>query len=262
MDLITIIGIVVGIGALTVGYMMDGGHLSGLFVPSALIIIFGGTIGAVLVSFPLKQVKQLGSAVQMAFLDKQTDPLDTIDEFYNMTLTARREGVLALEDTAQEHPNAFIRDGLQLVVDGTDPEQLREILELEIEAVERKHEGWAKMFEAAGGYAPTMGILGTVLGLIHVLGNLEDPSKLGPAIAVAFTATLYGVGSANLLFLPIASKIKSRSAEHVLHYELMLEGLLSLQAGVNPVIIKKKLLAYVQVQAKPAAKDGESLGEE
>ncbi|MGG2197754.1 MULTISPECIES: flagellar motor protein [Paenibacillus] len=262
MDLMTIIGIIIGIGGLIGGYMMDGGHISALFVPSSMLIIAGGTIGAVLVSFPLKQIKDIGKALNMAFREKKQDPGQVIEELVDMATVARREGVLALEQRAQENENPFLRDGLMMVVDGTDPELTRQILELEIDALENHHEGWAKMFEAAGGYAPTMGIIGTVMGLIHVLGNLDDPGSLGPAIAVAFTATLYGVGSANLILLPIASKIKVRSADQVAEMELMLEGILALQAGENPQLIKKKLSSFLLQDHIKGESAGEPGGEE
>jgi chemotaxis protein MotA len=245
MDLMTIIGIMLGLGALAAGYLMDDGHLSALFVPSALLIIFGGTIGAVVVSFPKSQLKQVGKALQMVFREPQQESQLVIEEIIDMATIARREGVLALEDRAQGHPNEFLREGLTMVVDGTDPELTRQILELEMDSLEHRHESWAKIFEAAGGYAPTMGIIGTVMGLIHVLGNLTDPSSLGPAIAVAFAATLYGVASANLIFLPIASKIKIRSQEQLSQMELMLEAILALQSGENPQLIRKKLNSFV-----------------
>lgn len=245
MDLTTILGIIIGIVGLVGGYMWDGGHISALIIPSAMLIVFGGTFGAVIVSFPASQLKELGKALRMAFKETKRNHTQIIDEIVDMATTARREGVLALEERAQEHTNPFLREGLLMVVDGTDPELTRQILELEMDAREHHHQGWAKMFESAGGYAPTMGIIGTVMGLIHVLGNLQNPNSLGPAIAVAFTATLYGVASANVIYLPIASKIKIRSQEEISDMELMLEGILSLQAGENPQLIKKKLASFL-----------------
>lgn len=262
MDLTTIIGLVVGLGALIGGYMWDGGHLSALFVPSAMLIIFGGTAGAILISFPMSRLKELGKALKMAFTESKRDPAAIIEELVDMATVARREGVLALEQRAQEHPNDFLRDGLMMVVDGTDPELTRQILELEMDALEHHHEGWAKIFEAAGGFAPSMGIIGTVMGLIHVLGNLSDPGALGPAIAVAFTATLYGVSSANVIYLPIAQKIKIRSKEQISDMELMLEGILALQAGENPQLIKKKLYSFLHQDQKKAEGEGDTGGEE
>jgi chemotaxis protein MotA len=149
-----------------------------------------------------------------------------------------------------------------MVVDGTDPELTRQILELEMDALAHQHEGFAKIFESAGGIAPTMGIIGTVMGLIHVLGNLSNPDELGPAIAVAFTATLYGVASANVAYLPLAAKIKIRSKEKISEMELMLEGILALQAGENPQLIKKKLTSFIHKKADTNAETGGDDGEE
>jgi chemotaxis protein MotA len=244
-DFTTILGLILGLGGLIGGFMLDGGHLGSLLIPSAAIIVFGGTFGAVAVSFPFSTLSKIPKALGIAFKQTKRDPSSTIDEIVDMASIARREGVLALEQRAQEHPNPFLKDGLMMVVDGTDPELTRQILELEMDAIEHDVDGMSKIFEAAGGYAPTMGIIGTVMGLIHVLGNLDDPSSLGPAIAVAFTATLYGVMSANAVYLPLASKIKIRGKEQVAEMELMLEGILALQAGENPQLIKKKLASFL-----------------
>ncbi|MBP1992679.1 flagellar motor protein [Paenibacillus eucommiae] len=245
MDLSTIIGLVIGLAGLLGGYMMDGGHLDSLIVPSAMVIVFGGTFGAVIISFPVSTLATVPKALGIAFKQAKRDPGATIEEVVDMASIARREGVLALEQRAQEHPNPFLKDGLMMVVDGTDPELTRQILELEMDAIEHQVDNMAKVFEAAGGYAPTMGIIGTVMGLIHVLGSLDDPGSLGPAIAVAFCATLYGVMSANALYLPLANKIKIRGKEQVAEMELMLEGILALQAGENPQLIKKKLASFL-----------------
>lgn len=245
MDLTTLIGLILGIVSLVVGYLWDGGHMSALFVPSAALIVFGATFGATIVSFPWNQLKEIPKGLRMAFIDKKADPQNTIDEIVSMATVARREGVLALEQRATEHPNPFLKDGLMMVVDGTDPELTRQILELEMDSLENTHQSYSKVFETAGGFAPTMGILGTIMGLIHILGNLDDPGSLGPAIAVAFSAALYGVASANLVFLPIAFKIKVRSQFIISEMELMLEGILALQAGENPQLIRKKLLSFL-----------------
>lgn len=263
-DITTLIGLLIGLAGLIGGYMWDGGHLSALVIPSAMLIVFGGTIGAVVVSFPGSQLKGLGAALKMAFREPKRDPHKVIEELVEMATIARREGVLALEQRANENTNSFLREGLTMVVDGTDPELTRQILELEMDAKEHSHENYAKIFEAAGGYAPTMGIIGTVMGLIHVLGNLSDPNSLGPAIAVAFTATLYGVSSANVIYLPIATKIKVRSSEEISELELMLEGILALQAGENPQLIKKKLTSFLHQKksARGTREEGAGLVEE
>jgi chemotaxis protein MotA len=248
-DLTTVIGLVLGIAALVGGYMWDGGHITALMVPSAALIVFGGTFGSVAMSFPLARLKELPLAIKMAFKEPVHDPLTIIEEIVDMATVARREGVLALEQRAQEHTNPFLKEGLMMVVDGTDPDLTRQILELEMDALAHQHESFAKIFESAGAIAPTMGIIGTVMGLIHVLGNLANPDNLGPAIAVAFTATLYGVSSANVAYLPIAAKIKIRSKEQISERELMLEGILALQAGENPQLIKKKLTSFIHKKA-------------
>jgi chemotaxis protein MotA len=261
-DLSTIIGILVGIMSLIGGYLLEHGILSALVIGSAALIVFGGTFGAVIVSFPMSQLKKLPLALKMAFKEPPYDPLVVIEDMVEMATVARREGVLALEQRAQEHPNPFLKDGLMMVVDGTDPELTRQILELEMDSMEHEHEGLAKMFEAAGGYAPTMGIIGTVMGLIEVLGNLTTPETLGPKIAVAFTATLYGVASANVIYLPIANKIKVRSKATITEMELMLEGILALQAGENPQLIKKKLSSFIHRKKDNKAEAGVDNGEE
>ena len=261
MDLTTVLGLLLGLVGLIGGYMWDGGHINSLIIPSAMLIVFGGTFGAVAVSFPGSILAKIPKALGIAFKQVKRDPAATINEIVDMASIARREGVLALEQRAQEHENPFLKDGLLMVVDGTDPELTRQILELEMDAIEHQVNNMSKVFEAGGGYAPTMGIIGTVMGLIHVLGNLEDPSTLGPAIAVAFTATLYGVMSANLVYLPIANKIKVRGKEMVNEMELMLEGILALQAGENPQLIKKKLNSFLHDKSKKAVEEDDVNGE-
>ncbi|MEF3305421.1 flagellar motor protein [Paenibacillus sp. GYB003] len=262
MDITTLLGIALGLAALVGGFLLDDGHISGLLVYTAAIIVFGGTFGAVIVSFPKSQLKQIPKALGLAFRESKADPNGCIAELVDMAVVARREGVLALEERVQQHPNPFLRDGLQMVVDGTDPELLRSMLEVEIEAKEKIYAGYAKLFESAGGYAPTMGIIGTVMGLIHVLSNISDPESLAGAIAVAFTATLYGVASANIVYLPIASKIKARGEELIAEMDMILEGILSLQAGENPKLIEKKLKSFLQVEARAdGGKDADDDGE-
>ncbi|MCE5169348.1 flagellar motor protein [Paenibacillus profundus] len=245
MDKTTVIGIIAGLAALIGGFLWEGGQISGLWEKTAALIVFGGTIAAVVVSFPGKRLRNIPSALKMAFRRNPTDAQKLIDDIVAMSNIARREGVLALEGHAQKHENGYLRDGMMMVVDGTDPELIKQMLELEMDGVEEKHDGYAKIFEAAGGYAPTMGIIGTVMGLIHVLSNLSDPSALGPSIAVAFTATLYGVATANVIYLPIASKIKSRSEGEIRLMEMMEYGILSVQAGENPQIVRKKLGSFL-----------------
>ncbi|BBH23944.1 motility protein A [Paenibacillus baekrokdamisoli] len=255
MDITTVVSIIAGILALFFGFIWEGGHPESLFEKTALLIVFGGTFAATAVSFPLSKLKMIPDALRHAFRKTEQDPYAMVDRIVDMATIARKEGVLALENMANELNDPFLRNGLLMVVDGTDPELTQQILELEIEGIERMREQQAKIFEAAGGFAPTMGIIGTVMGLIHVLSNLADPGSLGPSIAVAFTATLYGVASANLIYLPIASKIKTSNQEIVHMMELMLEGILALQAGENPQLIRKKLNSFMLLESEnPRAK--------
>lgn len=252
MDFITIIGILFGIAALLGGFLWEGGHLGGLLQMTAALIVFGGTIAAVMVSFSPAKLKKLPKALLFAFQGRRHDTDSLIRDITEMATTARRSGVLALERQGEDHEDSFLREGIQLVVDGTDQQLVRQIMELEIDAQESRWEGYAKLFEAAGGYAPTMGIIGTVMGLIHVLGSLQEPTDLGPSIALAFTATLYGVASANLIFLPIASKIKSRAEEEIQRMELIVLGVLSVQNGDHPMLVRKKLEAFAAVDPHDA----------
>jgi chemotaxis protein MotA len=258
MDITSIIGLLAGLAALVGGFFREGGNLSGLLQLNAALIVFGGTFAAVLISFPASRLRTVPSALRVAFGRHPDTNLAKAEELVAMAITARRGGVLALERQAEDHPDDFTREGLLLIVDGTDPDQVRQILELDMDAKELKYESYARIFEAAGGYAPTMGIIGTVMGLIHVLSNLSDPSNLGSSIAVAFTATLYGVASANLLFLPIASKIKSRSQTELSSMEMLLVGILALQNGDHPQLVRKKLSSFTSVSA--ADKDSSSRG--
>lgn len=239
-DRATVPGLLIGVGALLIGFLVEGGGLTGLINVPAAILVFGGTIGAGMVGVPLGSLKRLPRFISKAFVDRPVDPHQIVETFVHLADRARREGLLSLE-TEAHGLDPFLKRGVLLVVDGSDPALVREILEAEIDAMHRRHQSGYGLLESMGGYAPTMGIIGTVMGLIHVLSSLENPSQLGPAIAVAFTATLYGVASANLIWLPLASKLKHKSAEEVWLRELMLEGILTVQAGDNPRIVRERL---------------------
>ncbi|MCI0182727.1 MAG: flagellar motor protein [Acidibacillus sp.] len=250
MDITTLVGLLLSLISLLVAFVMEGGSPLALFGLSAGLIVFGGTIGALIVSYPGAQLKSIPKLFKIAFTNRSTDPLDTIDRLVELATTARREGILSLEDKLTGLSDEFLRSGIQLVVDGVDPELVRTILETELTAMEGRHEIGAGIFESAGGFSPTMGILGTVMGLIHVLSDLSDVSRLGPLIATAFIATLYGVGTANLLWLPIASKLKMRSKLEVTGRELIVEGILSIQAGENPNTLRQKLQVFLPPSAR------------
>lgn len=263
MDFATVIGLVLAVVGLIGGFTMDGGALSSLFQPSAAVIVFGGTIGATLLSSRMKSFATVGKYLRIAFFSKMKDPHITINTLVEMAVTARREGILALEEQVEGFDDLFLKNGVRLIVDGVDPELVKQMLETEILYVEQRHEAGANLFEAAGGFAPTMGIIGTVMGLIKVLGNLTDVTKLGPEIAIAFTATLYGVASANVLWMPIANKLKARSEDEILDREMTLEGILSIQAGENPNVLRQKLLSFLASSQRDnkKAKAGELDGE-
>ncbi|MNO89865.1 Chemotaxis protein PomA [compost metagenome] len=250
MDITTILGIIIGVAALIGGFMWEGGELAGLMQLAAAVIVFGGTFAAVMVSFPLAKLRTVPKALALAFTSSKHDENQLIEDIVNMSTIARREGVLALERKSNIHQDAFLREGVQLAVDGTEQGMIKQIMNYEIDAIQNKYDGYAKIFESAGGYAPTMGIIGTVMGLIHVLGSLTEPTALGPSIALAFTATLYGVASANLIFLPIASKLKARGEDEISRMEMMLEGILSIQNGDHPLLVRRKLESFTAITHK------------
>lgn len=252
MDLATIGGILLALVSLVVAFVLEGGSLMALLQPTAALIVFGGTIGATLTTVSLRQFLSVGKYLKVAMFNKQADRLEVIEQLVELATIARREGILALEEREEELTDDFIKTGIRLVVDGVDPELVKSMLETELSYLEGRHETAARIFEAAGGFAPTMGIIGTVMGLVHVLGSLSDVASLGPKIAVAFIATLYGVASANVLWLPIAAKLKLRNEEEVLVREIMLEGILSLQAGENPNVLRQKLKAFLAPGAREA----------
>ena len=245
MDLSTILGIIVGFGFIITGYILEGGTVGSLGGLSAALIVFGGTAGAVLISFPLSDLKNLPKWFKLAFTSQSFGSAEAYETLVRFAEKARREGLLSLEQELETVTDRFTRQGMQLVIDGTDPEITREILESNIAVLEKRHKVGASVFEAAGGYGPTMGIIGTVMGLVMVLGNLSDPEALSHSIAAAFIATLYGVGSANLLWLPIATKLKMKDKAEVSAMEMVLDGILSIQAGENPSILKEKLKTHV-----------------
>lgn len=245
MDLSTTLGIILGIGALLSGFLLEKGSLGSLLQLSAFLIVFGGTGGAVAASFPIANLKKIPQLLKIAFTSQSFGVEEAFETLVRFAEKARREGLLSLEQELETVTDKFTKQGMQLVIDGTDPDVTREIMESNISVLEKRHKVGIAIFEAAGGYAPTMGIIGTVMGLIHVLGNLSDPSALSGAIASAFTATLYGVATANLIWLPIASKLKQKDKIETGSMEMVLDGILSIQAGENPSILKEKLKTHL-----------------
>jgi chemotaxis protein MotA len=245
MDVISIIGLVVGLAAILGGQWLEGGHLSSLVQPTAFVIVMGGTFGAVMLQSPFATFMQGMAMARWVFAPPVLGQRELIDRIMEWSHTARREGLLALEGYLAELNDPFLRKGLQLLVDGAEPDRVREVLEVEIAAQEDQMKLAAKVWESAGGYAPTIGILGAVMGLIHVMENLSDPSKLGAGIAVAFVATIYGVGSANLIFLPIAKKLLAHVARLTLVRDMYVDGLIGVASGDNPRIIESRLQGYI-----------------
>mgnify|MGYP001455811090 CR=1 FL=1 len=245
MDITSLIGLAVGLVAILGGQFLEGGHLSSLLQPTAFVIVIGGTLGAVMLQSPLAvfiRGMRMGGWIFAPPVLHQDELIQRISDWAHM---ARREGLLALEAQLGSLNDAFARKGIQLLVDGAEPERLREVLEVEIGAYEEQMKLSAKVWEAAGGYAPTIGILGAVMGLIHVMENLSDPSKLGGGIAVAFVATIYGVGFANLVFLPVAKKLLANVSRLVMLREMLVDGLVGIANGDNPRLIESRLRGYV-----------------
>ncbi|HEY7934577.1 MAG TPA: flagellar motor protein [Solirubrobacteraceae bacterium] len=241
----TAIGIGVAFGSLLLSSMMDGTSPAAFLNLPALIIILGGTGGVTLASVGMASMKRVPNLYKMVFSAEPPDTRGRLDLLVSLADQARREGLLALDAQLGEVEDPFTRNALQLVVDGTDPEMVHTILEAEVDGMAARHEAAAAPFEKAGGFAPTMGIIGTVLGLVHVLENLAAPSTLGPSISSAFLATLMGVGAANVIFLPIANRLKAISAEEIELRMMTLEGILSIQAGDNPRLVAEKLMSYL-----------------
>ena len=245
MDLATIIGLVMAFGAVFGGAALEGVHISALVQPTAAMIVLGGTFGATFVCFPLPAIINALKGVKVAFLPAKVDHEQVVKDIINYATKARRNGLISLEQEAQSARDPFIKKGISLVVDGIDPQKLRETLEADIMAFEDHTKHTIEFYEAAGGFSPTIGIIGAVLGLIHVMANLSDTSKLGGGIAVAFVATIYGLIIANVICLQIGTKLKIRMKEEMLRRIMILEGLIAIQNGENPHFIEQKLMAYV-----------------
>lgn len=245
MDIATIIGLILGFGAVIGGQVLEGGHVSAIIQPTAALIVLGGTFGAAFVSFPLATIKQAVLDSKRVLFVNSSDNEAIIKELINYAAKARRNGLISLEQEAQTAKDRFTRKGISLVVDGIDPQKLQDTMENELDTYEDHAKGSAEFFEAAGGYAPTIGIIGAVLGLIHVMNNLSDTSKLGAGIAVAFVATIYGLMTANIICLPFATKLKHRIKEDLLQKRMIIEGLTAIQNGENPHYIEQKLRSFL-----------------
>ncbi len=254
MDIMTIVGVVLAIGSILGGQALEGGHAGSIMQLTAFLIVMGGTIGAICIQNPLSVVVKSLSMLSVALFDPKQDMKGDIARIIDLANLSRKQGLLALEAKLKEIKDPFFCKGVQLIVDGTDAKLVSEILEIEVEHHEEEGVTAAKVFEAAGGYAPTVGILGAVLGLIHVMENLTDPSKLGSGIAVAFVATIYGVGAANLFFLPIANKIKLKVKYQAASRSVIITGLVGLAQGENPRLLQEKLEGHLSPNDKQKPK--------
>lgn len=245
MDKISLAGLVLSIVAIVGGQVLEGGHISSLVQPTALMIVLGGTVGAVLLQSPFHVFSRGLKMAKWVWVPPLIEQKRTLDQVLGWSQIARREGLLQLENYIPQLKDDFTIKGLQLLVDGADPEHIRELLEVDINTFEDEWRQSAKIWESAGGYSPTIGILGAVMGLIHVMENLSDPTKLGAGIAVAFVATIYGVGLANLVYLPIAGKLKYYISRMVASKEMLIDGLVGIAVGDNPRLIESRLQGYM-----------------
>lgn len=246
MDILTVIGVLLAFGAIIGGNILEGGHTDSLVQLTAFVIVAGGTLGAIMIQVPLSTFTRALQITSWVFKPPRLLPQEAIEKIVAWSNVARREGLLGLENISEEEPDLFARKGLQLLVDGNEPDVIRGIMEVDLDTQEYRDLQAAKVYEGMGGYAPTIGIIGAVMGLIHVMNNLADPSLLGAGIAVAFVATIYGVGLANLFFLPMANKLKTTIHGQTQFREMILEGVVAIAEGENPRNIESKLNGYIQ----------------
>ena len=245
MDSLSIIGILIGIGAILFGQYLEGGHVETLLNGPALLIVLGGTLGAILLQSPYSAVMRAMNISNWIFRPPEFALEQSINSLVKWSQVARKEGLLGLENLVVNEPDQFIRKGMQLLIDGNEPEVIRETMEIELSAKEEVDLQAAHVFESMGAYAPTLGILGAVMGLIHVMGNLAEPDQLGGGIAVAFVATVYGVGFANLVFIPMGNKLKSLIHKQSHFREMLIEGIVAIAEGENPRALQGRLSGFV-----------------
>jgi len=244
MDKSSLLGVAVAIGGILLGLMLEGGSISQIVQPTAAMIVFGGTLGAVMIQFPLRVIFAASLRLGQVFVDNTKDPNVMIQEIVGFAQKARKEGIVSLDRDLETIRDPFLKKSLMLAVDGTEPQEIRKMMELELDNQSEHEDHLPRVFESAGGFAPTIGIIGAVLGLIQVMQHLDDISEVGKGIAVAFVATIYGVGSANLFFLPASGKIKIRIRQEQILREMMLEGVISILEGMNPRMLEAKLLGF------------------
>ena len=245
MDKATVIGILVALGGILAGLLLEGGRLSQVLQPTAAMIVFGGTLGAILIQFPLGVATHALRRLAHIFTKPNRDPRRTVNDLVQYAQRARREGIVSLDRELKSITDPFLRKALMLAVDGTEPQELRKVMELELDNRTEREDKAPQVFESAGGFSPTIGIIGAVLGLIQVMQHLDKIDEVGRGIAVAFVATIYGVGAANLFFLPAAGKLRIRIREEQIVSEMTLEGVISILEGMNPRVLEIKLLSFL-----------------
>jgi chemotaxis protein MotA len=246
-------GLILGIGGIVTGLILEGGKISQILQPTAAIIVFGGTLGAVMLQFPLQVVITAFRRLLNVFFERKLNPQQVIRELVGYANKARKEGMVSLDSELPNIHDSFMKKSLMLAVDGTEPQELRKMMQLELDNQAEYEENIPKVFESAGGFAPTIGIIGAVLGLIQVMQHLDNLDEVGRGIAVAFVATVYGVGSANLFFLPGSGKLRIRMREEQVLREMTLEGVVSILEGMNPRMLETKLLGFLQDRPEPPA---------
>jgi len=259
-DKATLGGVLIAGAGITVGLLLEGGNLSQILQPTAALIVFGGTLGAVLIQFPLPVVLDAFRRLARVFRAPKVDPSATVHELAQYANKARREGIVSLDKDLQKIQEPLLRKSLMLAVDGTEPQELRKMMELELDNQAEREEKIPQVFESAGGFSPTIGIIGAVLGLIQVMQHLDQIEEVGRGIAVAFVATIYGVGAANLFFLPAAGKLRIRLRDEQILREMTLEGVISILEGMNPRMLETKLFGFFAHSGQPEPPKAKAAG--
>ena len=250
MDLATLGGLILGIGAIIFAYFLEGGNFGAIVQTPAMILVIGGTFGAAMITTSFSTIRNIPTLLRIAMRGKARNPMEVVGQITTLAEKARREGVLGLEADLKQIKNPFFRKAVQLVIDGTDSTDLRQILETEVSYIAERHRKGIALFKALGGFSPTLGIIGTVLGLVHTLSNTGDAARMATAIAGAFIATLWGISMANLVYLPIGDKLRMRHDEEAAVLDLIIDGIISIQAGENPRIIRTKLLSFIDPKTR------------
>jgi chemotaxis protein MotA len=255
LDIATVVGIVVAFG-LIVWSILLGGSLSGFIDPPSVAVVVGGTIGALLISFPLPKFLSMINLFKKTFLFSLEEPDIVISKMVGYAERARREGMLALEEDSENETDDFLRKGLRLAVDGTDPQLLEKILETDVEQIENRHSEGAKILSTGGTFAPAFGMIGTLIGLVNMLSSLEDPTQIGAGMATALITTFYGAVMANAIFLPLSGKLETRSKEEMVIKNMIIEGIMAIQSGDSPRIVEEKLKSFLSPTARKKVEEG------